>query len=137
MGEPARRRRRSSVASPRRSLARSSDRPGATSPRRVVECQPPAAAAAQLPVARRFPMSTTHRVRAAFILAACLALNGASAAPGTAASSPPSSAPPIPAWVAKSNQNAQVLMAVIAKFQPEGAARLGMPGYDEAILDLS
>jgi len=82
-------------------------------------------------------MSMTHRVRAALILAACLALNGTSAGPGTAASSPASTAPPTPAWVARSNQNAQVLLAVIAKFQPEGTAQLGMPGFDEAILDLS
>jgi hypothetical protein len=38
-----------------------------------------------------------------------------------------------PAWVAKSNQNAQLLIAVVAKYGPEGASAVGVPGLDEQI----
>ncbi len=40
-----------------------------------------------------------------------------------------------PDWVAKSNENAQVVLKVLAEFNPEGAARLGVDGLDEAIID--
>ena len=40
-----------------------------------------------------------------------------------------------PGWVAKSNENAQVVLEVLAEFNPEGAARLGVDGLDEAIID--
>jgi hypothetical protein len=40
-----------------------------------------------------------------------------------------------PDWVAKSNENAQVVLEVLAEFNPEGAARLGVDGLDEAIID--
>jgi uncharacterized protein (DUF885 family) len=73
------------------------------------------------------------RSRAGWSVAcAAAALLGAVAA--HAAAPAPSSTP---AWVQKSNQHAQVLMDVMAKFGPEGAAFLGVPGYDEAITDLS
>ncbi len=39
------------------------------------------------------------------------------------------------AWIERSNQNAQLLLAVQAQFQPEAAARTGMPGLDERISD--
>lgn len=39
-------------------------------------------------------------------------------------------------WVAKSNANAQVLLAMQAKYGPEGAAQIGVDGYDEAISQL-
>jgi Bacterial protein of unknown function (DUF885) len=42
----------------------------------------------------------------------------------------------LPAWVVRSNENTQVLLAVQARFGPEGAARIGLNGYDELILDL-
>lgn len=42
----------------------------------------------------------------------------------------------LPAWVVRSNENTQVLLAVLARFGPEGAARLGVNGYDEQIIDL-
>ena len=42
-----------------------------------------------------------------------------------------------PAWVTRSNQNAQVLLKVLAKYAPEGAGRLGVDGLDEEITDLS
>lgn len=41
-----------------------------------------------------------------------------------------------PAWVARSNENAQILLAVTARFYPEGAGQLGVPGLDERVIDL-
>ncbi len=49
---------------------------------------------------------------------------------------PPLSAPTPPAWVQRSNENAQVLVQVMAKFEPEEAAYFGVPGLDEQIFDL-
>ena len=40
-------------------------------------------------------------------------------------------------WVTRSNQNAQLLLAVQAKYSPENATSLGVEGYDEAISDFS
>ena len=40
-------------------------------------------------------------------------------------------------WVAKSNEHAQVVLEVLAKFSPEGAASMGVEGLDEEITDLS
>jgi uncharacterized protein (DUF885 family) len=42
-----------------------------------------------------------------------------------------------PAWVARSNTNAQLLLLLMAKYSPEGASRLGVDGFDEQITDLS
>jgi hypothetical protein len=42
----------------------------------------------------------------------------------------------LPAWVVRSNENTQVLLAVISRFGPEGAARIGVNGYDEQVVDL-
>jgi hypothetical protein len=42
-----------------------------------------------------------------------------------------------PAWVARSNVNAQALLQLMAKYNPESASQLGVDGFDEAILDLS
>ena len=36
-------------------------------------------------------------------------------------------------WVQKSNQNAQVLLAILARYAPEGAGSLGVSGLDEQI----
>jgi len=44
--------------------------------------------------------------------------------------------PPIVAdegWVERSNANTELLLALQAKYGPEGAARIGVDGYDEAI----
>src|SRR5262249_819801 len=41
-----------------------------------------------------------------------------------------------PAWVAKSNQNAEELIAKRARFFPEGAGNSGVSGVDEQIIDL-
>jgi len=40
-----------------------------------------------------------------------------------------------PGWVERSNENAQIVLAVMAEFNPEGAASLGVDGLDEAIID--
>lgn len=63
-----------------------------------------------------------HGLAAALVLAAL----PAAAAPA-----------PAPAWVQKSDENTQVLLEVLARFGPEGAGQLGIPGLDEQILDLS
>ena len=39
-------------------------------------------------------------------------------------------------WVDRSNQNAAVLLEVMARFAPESAGQLGVPGMDDRILDL-
>jgi Bacterial protein of unknown function (DUF885) len=39
-----------------------------------------------------------------------------------------------PAWVATSNNSAQLLLAVSAKYSPEGAASMGVNGLDEQIM---
>src|SRR5580704_17547767 len=41
-----------------------------------------------------------------------------------------------PAWIETSNRNAQLLIEVNARFFPESAARNGVPGLDDRILDL-
>ncbi len=38
-----------------------------------------------------------------------------------------------PSWVQKSNQNAQVLLNIMARYAPEGAGSLGVSGLDEQI----
>ncbi len=42
-----------------------------------------------------------------------------------------------PAWVKKSNENAKLLLNVVAKYSPEGASSLGVDGFDEQITDMS
>ncbi len=42
-----------------------------------------------------------------------------------------------PAWVKKSNDNAQSVLKVMAKYSPEGAGSLGVDGYDDKITDMS
>ncbi len=44
--------------------------------------------------------------------------------------------PPTQDWVARSNDDAQVLLKVGVEFAPEGASSLGLPGYDEKVADL-
>jgi hypothetical protein len=45
--------------------------------------------------------------------------------------------PSTPDWVKKSDENTQVLLEVLARFGPEGAGQLGIPGLDEEIFDLT
>ncbi|HEY0864792.1 MAG TPA: DUF885 domain-containing protein [Lacunisphaera sp.] len=42
-----------------------------------------------------------------------------------------------PAWIARSNENAQVLVKDLAKFSPEFASRVGVTGFDDKIADLT
>ena len=60
---------------------------------------------------------------------------GAAALLALAWSTTASAATP-PSWVARSNENAQVVLEVMARFGPEGAGELGIPGLDEEIFDL-
>jgi len=39
-------------------------------------------------------------------------------------------------WVERSNQDAQVLLKVLARFNPEAASRFGVTGMDEQVVDL-
>ena len=58
-------------------------------------------------------------------------------APSLSAQQPTSSAPAAtPQWVQRSDQDAQVLLKVLARFNPEIAARFGVPGIDEQVVDL-
>ncbi len=41
-----------------------------------------------------------------------------------------------PAWIEKSNRDAKILLDATCKFAPEGAARLGFPGFDDKVVDL-
>lgn len=41
------------------------------------------------------------------------------------------------AWVSKSNDNAKLLLNLMAKYSPESASQLGVDGYDELISDMS
>jgi hypothetical protein len=65
----------------------------------------------------------------ALALAAPLPLNVA-AAPAT------KTAPSAPAWVAHSNELAQILLQAQAPFQPEMTSFFGVPGYDDKVVDL-
>ncbi|HEV8375597.1 MAG TPA: DUF885 domain-containing protein, partial [Candidatus Polarisedimenticolia bacterium] len=47
------------------------------------------------------------------------------------------STPPAPgAWIARSNEYAQIPLKVLAKFNPEGAGQIGVEGLDREIIDL-
>ncbi len=45
--------------------------------------------------------------------------------------------PPVADWVKKSNQNARLMVELMARLQPEAAAQFGVEGYDDQISDLS
>ena len=47
-----------------------------------------------------------------------------------------SAQPAPPAWIARSNENAQILLTLNAKYRTEGAARQGVSGLDEAVTQL-
>lgn len=71
------------------------------------------------------------------VLAVALALAMPAAAIAQATATPTAtSTPAAPAWVEKSNADAQVLIAAQAKFQPEGFSFFGIPGYDDQVADL-
>jgi hypothetical protein len=68
------------------------------------------------------------------VVAACTALTAASA--WAADKKPDAKTAPPPAWVERSNANAQVLLKTLAQFNPEFASFTGFPGYDEKTVDL-
>ncbi|MEP6897638.1 MAG: DUF885 domain-containing protein [Rhodanobacter sp.] len=41
-----------------------------------------------------------------------------------------------PAWVARSNADAQVMLDTLARFSPEFASQIGIPGYDDKVADM-
>jgi hypothetical protein len=41
-----------------------------------------------------------------------------------------------PTWIAESNRHSQLVLDLLAKYNPEAAAGLGVDGYDEMIMDL-
>ncbi len=45
--------------------------------------------------------------------------------------------PAVADWVKKSNQNARLLVELMAKLQPEEASQFGVEGFDDQIMDLS
>jgi uncharacterized protein (DUF885 family) len=54
----------------------------------------------------------------------------------TAAASVHAQTSQAPAWVARSNDDAKVLLDVMGRFTPENATQIGLPGYDEKVIDL-
>ena len=72
------------------------------------------------------------------LLAVALTLAASSIIPAHAADAPPAlAAPTAPAWIATSNRHAQVLLQAQAKFSPEQASAIGLPGYDDKTSDLA
>lgn len=67
----------------------------------------------------------------ALALAAQLPLTASAAAPATTKTTPAA-----PAWVARSNELAQILLQAQAPFQPEMTSFFGVPGYDDKVVDL-
>ena len=56
---------------------------------------------------------------------------------GSQATGPASRTPPAPpAWIARSNEYAQLPLKVLARFNPEGAGQIGVEGMDREIIDL-
>src|SRR5204863_4948838 len=75
----------------------------------------------------------TLRNAASLALVFSLGVGGAIAQTPAATPSPAASAAPRPAWIAKSDANAQVLLDVIARFGPEFAGQIGINGLDEQV----
>lgn len=69
----------------------------------------------------------------ALALACALAAPLATQAQDAAATA---AAPAAPAWIARSNALAQILLDAQAPFQPEYASFFGVPGYDDRVADL-
>ena len=61
---------------------------------------------------------------------------GASSFAAQTTPAPAASPAPRPAWIVKSDANADVLLKAFARFSPEGAGQIGVSGLDEQVLDL-
>ncbi|UYB52715.1 DUF885 domain-containing protein [Xanthomonas sp. AM6] len=68
------------------------------------------------------------------VLAIALAL--AAPLPALAQAAPAKAQAASPAWVARSNEFAQILLQAQAPFQPEEVSFFGVPGYDDKVTDL-
>src|SRR5581483_2397615 len=75
---------------------------------------------------RRITLYYLYRMRRLVILLSAPLLTLSAQTPPTLAATPP-------AWVAKSNQNAQLLIDLEARYSPEGAASSGVQGLDQQI----
>jgi len=73
----------------------------------------------------------TYRIGTALFFS--LAFAAATVAEPAATSPTATSAP---AWVERSNADAQVMLKAMAEFRPEFASRIGFSGYDEKVIDL-
>ncbi len=92
-------------------------------------------AAVRLAIIRvQVPSCNSWAHRAAFLLGLAFAGSGLLLHPVFAQEAAPIT--PTPAWVQRSNENAQVLMGIFARFNPEAAGFFGMSGLDEEVLDL-
>src|SRR3954469_10465957 len=69
--------------------------------------------------------------------AAVLLFSCSHAAPAPASGSASTASAENGGWIARSNQNAQLLLDVQAKFAPEFAARTGVAGIDDRITDFT
>jgi hypothetical protein len=56
---------------------------------------------------------------------------------GAVGSSPAANTQDPRAWIAESNRHAQILLDVLARFAPEGAAQSGVPGLDQEVSNLT
>ena len=70
------------------------------------------------------------------LVLAIASLLTAAVAQAQPASPKTSAAPAVPAWVTRSNDDAKVMLDVVARFSPESASDLGLPGYDDQVADL-
>ena len=76
------------------------------------------------------------RASPAFLLILACACSHPQPAPVSAVA-PAAAAPADRSWIARSNQNTQLLLDLQARFQPEAAARQGIAGVDDRISDLT
>ncbi|MDB6115793.1 MAG: hypothetical protein JWQ62_2738 [Lacunisphaera sp.] len=74
---------------------------------------------------RSIPLRPSLRVAALLLAAAAVSGSAPAALSNT------------PAWIAKSNAQAQLLLDVLSKNSPEFASTTGIPGFDEKVADLS
>ena len=65
-----------------------------------------------------------------------LSAPSAAAAPAAATAAAAKKPAAAPAWVARSNQLAQILLDAQGPFQPESTGFFGVPGYDDKVADL-
>ena len=84
-------------------------------------------------------IATWGQMNRLFKTTAAITLAGCSLPTSMPAQSNPSSSQTheAPAWVKRSDQNAQILLKVLADLSPEGAGQLGVEGVDEKISDFS